>query len=102
MSEIIGNILENSPVRTAEAPIKGVTQIEQPKIEKIEPNTASEISESVASPGMVKVSQPVVKNDDKWDGHGFEPVISTVNTSGGRAMEIVLQKRNRVPVSYVG
>ena len=102
MSEIIGNILENSPVRTAEAPIKGVTQIEQPKIEKIEPNTASEISESVESPGIVKHSEPVVKKDDKWDGHGYEPVISTENTSGGRAMEIVLQKRNRVPVSYVG
>ena len=65
MSEIIGNILENSPVRTAEAPMQGVNQIEQPKIEKIEPNTASEISEGVESPGIVKQSEPVVKKDDK-------------------------------------
>lgn len=102
MSEIIGSVIEKLPVSPVEAPMQGVNPVEQSRIETVEVNSTNEIGKSVASTTMVKESAPVVRGDDKWDGYGYEPVISTENTSGGRAMEIVLQKRNRVPVSYVG
>lgn len=102
MSEIIGSVIEKLPVSPEEAPQQGVNRTEQPKIETVEVNKADDIGKSVVSTAMVKDSAPVVREDNKWDGHGYKPVISTENTSGDRAMEIVLQKLNREPVSYVG